>query len=298
MTELSNDLAIATVGETVAELGEGPYWDAESSTLLWVDIIGGLLHRTDPVTGDTRTADVGAPLSVALPALDGGVVLARKSELILRGTNGGERVIASTADPDGIRFNDGSVDPDGRVFIGSMDTNESDQLGQLYRLEPDGTLAAEVTLVTVSNGIGWSPAADLMYYVDSPTRRIDVFTYHPSVGGLADRRLFVDLSDVAGVPDGLTVDADGYVWVAQNGGGELRRFAPSGLLDAVVALPVSKPTSCAFGGEGLTDLFVTTAREKLSAEQLAAQPLAGRLLRLTPGVAGQAAASTQAVIAG
>jgi sugar lactone lactonase YvrE len=296
MTELSNEIAINTVGEIVAELGEGPYWDAGSATLLWVDIPGGLMHRTDTVTGDTQTADIGAPLSAALPARGGGVVLARKSELILRDDAGTQRVIASTADVDGIRFNDGSVDPDGRVFIGSMDVTEANQLGQLYRLEPDGTLAAVVTLVSVSNGIGWSPDGDLMYYADSPTRRIDVFTYHPSVGGLADRRLFADLSDSDGVPDGLTVDADGYVWVAMHGGGALRRFAPSGLLDAVVPLPVSQPTSCAFGGDGLRELFVTSAREGLSAEQLAAQPMAGRLLQFTPGVAGQPAASTQAVI--
>jgi sugar lactone lactonase YvrE len=298
MTESSNEVAIGTVGEIAADLGEGPYWDTESSTLLWVDIPGGLLHRTDTTTGDTQTRDVGAPLSVALPVAGGGVVVARKSELILLDADGGERVLASTADPAGVRFNDGAVDPDGRVFVGSMDDAEADQLGQLYRLDPDGTLSALVTLVTVSNGIGWSPAGDLMYYVDSPTRRIDVFTYHPAAGGLAGRRVFVDTSDADGLPDGLTVDADGYVWVALHGGAALRRYAPSGELDTIVPLPVSQPTSCAFGGEGLRELFITSARKGLSEAQLAAQPMAGRLLRFTPGVAGLPATLTQAVISG
>jgi sugar lactone lactonase YvrE len=293
-----SELSIDTVCDVSADLGEGPYWDAESKTLLWVDIWAGLLHRTDTVTGDTQTTDVGAPTSLVLPAAGGGVVLARNSELILLDATGGERVIASTADPEGIRFNDGSVDPDGRVFVGSMDNEEKDALGQLYRLEPDGTLAALVTLITISNGIAWSPSGDLMYYVDSPTKRIDVFTYHPAVGGLADRRQLADMSDAVGVPDGLTVDAEGYVWVADNGGGALRRYAPSGVLDAVLPLPVSKPTSCAFGGDGLRELFITTARRGLSDAELEAQPLAGRLLRFTPGVAGLPATINQAVISG
>jgi sugar lactone lactonase YvrE len=299
MTELSADLAIETVGETSAILGEGPYWVAGSSTLLWVDIPGGQLHRTDPVTGHTQSADIGAPLSAAMPVSgEGGVLVARKSELILLDDSGGQRVVASTADPDDIRFNDASVDARGRVLVGSMDTNETDPVGQLYRLELDGSLTALLTDVTVSNGLGWSPDQSLLYYVDSPTRRIDVLRYDPEVGGIGDGRLFADLSDVSGLPDGLTVDAEGHVWVALHGGGSLRRYAPDGSLDAVITLPVTHPTSCAFGGDGLRDLFVTTARRDLSSDQLAAQPMAGRLLRFTPGVAGQPAASTPAVISG
>jgi len=296
MTGMTADLVIEPVGEVVAKLGEGPYWDASSSTLIWVDIPAGLLHRTDPVTGNTETADIGAPLSAALPGEGGGVLLARKSELILRDEAGGQRVIAAAADLADIRFNDAAVDVRGRVWIGSMDINETGRVGQLYRLEPDGSLTAVVTEVIVSNGIAWSPDQRLMYFVDSPTRRVDVFTYMPEVGGVVDRRLFADVSDAAGVPDGLTVDADGYVWVALNGGSELRRYGPEGKLDSVVALPVSHPTSCAFGGEGLRDLFVTTAREPLSAQQRDAEPLAGRLLRLTPGATGQASASARAII--
>jgi sugar lactone lactonase YvrE len=296
MTELG--LAIGTVCTVVAELGEGPYWDVESSTLLWVDIPGGLLHRTDPVTGDTQTADIGAPLSAALPVSGGGVLLARQSSLILLSSGDSERVVAATADRDDIRFNDGSVDPAGRVWIGSMDIGETSPTGQLYRLSPDGSLDAIVTGVTVSNGLGWSPDGRLMYYVDSPTRRVDAFTFDASDGGLAGRRVFADVSEAPGVPDGLTVDASGYVWVAMHGGGALRRYAPDGSLDSVVTLPVSHPTSCAFGGPDLRDLFITTARAPLSPQQRAAQPMAGRLLRMHPGVGGQPAASVRAAIAG
>jgi sugar lactone lactonase YvrE len=297
------EFAIEPVGEVAAELGEGPYWDESTSTLLWVDIPAGLLHRTDASTGHTDTADEGAPLSAALPAAGGGVLLARKHQLILRKDGHGDQVVARAAgQPDTVRFNDASVDPDGRVWVGSMDIAETDPLGVLYRLvpggqHPGGQLDPVVTGMTVSNGIGWSPDQHLMYYIDSPTRRVDVFTYYPEAGGLSARRRFADLSGAGGFPDGLTVDADGCVWVAVWAGGVLHRYTPAGQLDTVVTLPVSHPTSAAFGGEGLRDLFVTTAREPLSAAERAAQPLAGRLLRLsTTGAAGLPAASAKAVL--
>jgi sugar lactone lactonase YvrE len=135
-----------------------------------------------------------------------------------------------------------------------------------------------------------------MYYVDSPLRRIEMFDYDPATGEAFQRRTFTDLSGFDGVPDGLTVDADGYVWVAVWGGGVLRRFAPDGTQDAVVPMPVSQPTSMAFGGPGLADLFVTSASIGLSEAELAAQPLAGRLLRLTPGPVGLPSTTAYAAI--
>lgn len=288
--------AISSVGNATADLGEGPYWDAACSILLWVDIPAGLLHRTDPETGDTETIDVGAPLSAAFPAEDGRILLARKHELILREKDDSRRVAARVPETEGVRLNDGSVDPRGRLWIGTMHIGETDAIGELYRQDPDGSLRSRVTEVTVSNGIGWSPNGQLMYYVDSPTRRIDVFAYDPGTGELADRRLFADLSKSGGFPDGLTVDIDGYVWVAVFGAGALHRYAPSGQLDAVIELPASHPTSCAFGGEELRDLFVTTASERLSDAERTAQPFAGRLLRLRPGVTGQHAASARVIV--
>ena len=297
MTGLRMEFAIEPVGDVSAILGEGPYWDDSQKILLWVDIPGGRLHRTDPATGKTVTRDIGVPVSAAFPVAGGGVLLARKNTLVLREEGeDDERVIARTADAEGIRFNDASVDPRGRVWVGSMDTGEAAPSGQLYRLDPGGTLSALVTGVTVSNGLGWSVDGRLMYYADSPTRRVDVFDYDPDSAGIGGRRQFADLSGAGGFPDGLTVDADGYVWVALYAGGALHRYAPSGELDAVVTLPVSYPTSCAFGGEGLRELFVTTARRDLPESERPEQPLAGRLLRLVPGVAGQRAACAEAVL--
>ena len=287
------------VGDVTAVLGEGPYWRPEDEALLWVDVARGLLHMTRVQLGETTTIELD-PVSAAFPAVGGGIVTAGGHRLTLRATRPGEgwagRTIAEAPARDGVRFNDASVDPAGRVWVGSMDIKEKDPLGTLYRLDTGGALTPVVKGATVSNGIGWSPDGTRMYYNDSPLRRIDMFDYDQATGEAFGGRMFADLSGADGFPDGLTVDADGYVWVAMFAGGALRRFTPAGHQDAVLPLPVSQPTSCAFGGPGMADLFVTTAYRDLSEAQRAAQPLAGRLLRLRPGPIGLPSSATQAVI--
>jgi len=287
------------VGDVTAELGEGPYWVPEASFLIWVDIQRGLLHRTHVPSGQTVTDDLGE-VSAAFPALDGGILTVGGSRLTFRAPAPGggviTRTVAEVPARDGIRFNDAAVDPAGRVWAGSMHKGETEPLGELYRLDAGGKLTTVIKGVTVSNGIGWSPDGSRMYYADSPTRRVDMFDYDPATGDAFQRRVFVDLSRVEGVRDGLTVDADGYVWVAMWGGGVLRRFTPGGQQDAVLPVPVSQPTSCAFGGPGFTDLYITTARIRLTESELAAQPLAGRLLRIQPGPVGLPSTTAEATI--
>jgi sugar lactone lactonase YvrE len=288
------------VGDIKAVLGEGPYWVPEDDCLLWVDIHGGQLHRTYFPSGETVSLDLGAA-SAAFPAMAGGILTAGGSKLALhlpaeRGEQWTTRVIAEVPAREGVRFNDAGVDPAGRVWVGSMDTSESQPIGQLYRLDHGGVLTAVVDGVTVSNGLGWSPDGSRMYYVDSPVRRVDMFDYDPAAGLAVGRRPFADLSAFDGVPDGLTVDADGCVWVAIWGGGVLRRFAPDGTQDSVIPVPVAQPTSCAFGGPGMSDLYVTSASRGLSEAELSEQPLAGRLLRLSPGPVGLPSTTTYAAI--
>jgi sugar lactone lactonase YvrE len=287
------------VGDVAAVLGEGPYWRPEDDALLWVDVARGHLHMTRVQLGETITIELDT-VSAAFPAVGGGIITAGGHRLMLRATRPGEgwagRIIAEAPARDGVRFNDASVDPAGRVWVGSMDIKEKEPLGTLYRLDSGGTLTPVVKGATVSNGIGWSPDGTRMYYNDSPMRRIDMFDYDQATGEAYQGRMFADLSGADGFPDGLTVDADGYVWVAMFAGGTLRRFTPAGHQDAVIPLPVSQPTSCAFGGPGMADLFVTTAYRDLSEAQRAAEPLAGRLLRLRPGPVGLPSSATQAVI--
>lgn len=288
------------VGDVTAMLGEGPYWVPEDDCLLWVDIPNGQLHRTYFPSAETVTLDLGA-VSAAFPAVGGGILTAGGSGLALhlpaeRGGQWTTRLVAEVPARERVRFNDAGVDPAGRVWVGSMDTEESEPLGELYRLDVTGALTTIVKGVTVSNGLAWSPDGTRLYYVDSPTKRVDVFDYDPATGAAAGRRAFADLSEFDGVPDGLTVDADGCVWVVINGGGALCRLAPDGTQDAVVPLPVSNPTSCAFGGPGMTDLYVTTASIGLTDAELKDQPLAGRLLRLRPGPVGLPSTTTYATI--
>jgi sugar lactone lactonase YvrE len=288
------------VGDVKAVLGEGPYWVPEDDCLLWVDVHHGQLHRSYFPSADTATMDLCA-VSAAFPAVGGGILTAGGSKLALhlpeeRGGQWTTRVVAEVPGREGIRFNDAAVDPAGRVWVGSMHIDEAEPLGELYRLDAGGVLTTVVKGVTVSNGIGWSPDGSRMYYADSPVRRIDMFDYDPAAGEAVARRVFTDLSAFDGVPDGLTVDADGFVWVAMWGGGVLRRFAPDGTQDAVLQVPVSQPTSCAFGGPGMGDLYVTSASVGLTAAELESQPLAGRLLRLRPGPVGLPSTTAYAAI--
>jgi sugar lactone lactonase YvrE len=286
-------------GNVTAVLGEGPYWVPEESCLLWVDIPSGLLHRTALPSGETVSTKVDA-ISAAFPALGGGTLIAGGHRLTLLpypapADGGTGRTVAEVPAREGVRFNDASVDPAGRVWAGSMHTGETEPVGVLYRLDPHG-LTPVVTGVTVSNGLGWSLDGSRMYYADSPKRQVDVFDYDPATGEAFQRRVFADLREMDGLPDGLTVDADGCVWVAMFGGGALRRFTPSGQLDAVLPLPVAKPTSCAFAGPGLAELYVTTASVGLTDAERASQPLAGRLLRLRPGPVGLPSTTARASI--
>ena len=292
--------AVEPVGDVTAALGEGPYWVPEDDCLLWVDIEGARLHRTYFPSGETVTDSPG-PVSAAFPAVGGGILIAGGAALTLlfpaeRGGQWSTRTIAEIPARDDMRFNDAAVDPAGRVWAGSMHIPESEPLGELYRLDPGARLTTVIKGVTTSNGIGWSPDGSRMYYADSPLGRVDVFDYDPATGEAFARRPFADLSRVEGVPDGLTVDLDGCVWVAMWGGSALRRFTPSGEQDAVLPVPVSQPTSCAFGGPALADLFITTANVGLSQVERAEQPLAGRLLRAQPGPIGLPSTTAKAAL--
>ena len=301
MTDVRGDIQVEPVGDVTAILGEGPYWVPAESVLLWVDPPRGLLHRTVIPSGATTTDDLGE-VSAVFPVAGGGVLYAGGLRLVHREQEGDdqdrytERILATAPPRELTRFNDASVDPAGRVWAGTMHIKEEDARCELYRLDAGCVLTSVATGITISNGIGWSPDGSRMYYVDSPAKRIDVFDYDPATGEATGRRVLADLSGYSGVPDGLTVDLDGYVWVAMFGGGVLRRFAPSGDQDAVVSLPVTYPTSVAFGGADLSDLYVTTSRRDLSPSEAEAEPLAGRLLTLRPGPAGLPSTHTHAVI--
>jgi sugar lactone lactonase YvrE len=282
------DLEVELVLDAGAELGEAPCWDSRAQLLLWVDITAGIVHRFDPARGSDETFDVGQPVGAAVPTESGQIALAVSGGFSLLDVRTGrvEPIALVDRDRSGTMMNDGKCDPAGRFWAGTKDIEGRAPTGSLYRLDADHRVSRVVPRVTLSNGLGWSLDQQTMYYIDSTTYGIDAFDFEISTGDLSGRRRLVELPREWGLPDGMTVDDEGCLWVAFWGASSLRRFQPDGRFVAIVELPVSQVTSCAFGGADLSDVYVTSARGGLSPEQLREQPHAGGLFRLRPGVRG------------
>ena len=269
------------------QLGEGPFWDDRLETLLRVDIARGLVHGWSPETGPAWSRQLDGEVSAAIPRAHGrGWLVAVGHRLVIDDGERSDVLAGVEQDRPENRFNDCACDPQGRLWAGTMSKTRAPGAAALYRLTPGAEPEPVVGGTTISNGLGWSPAGDRMYFIDSSTQRIDVFDFDGGAGAISNRRTFAEIDPADGLPDGLTVDAEGGVWVCLFGGGALRRYDQRGTLDAVVALPVTNPTSPAFGGPLLRTLYVTSARQRLSEQQLAAEPLAGAVLALEPGIAG------------
>ena len=242
-----------------ADKGEGPCWDAQSQSLYWVDISAGRVHRLSEA-GVHSSWDVGKTVGAVVTRASGGLVAAADNGFVALDTLTGEVTeLAHAPGKPGSRMNDGKCDQAGRFYAGSVAEDDSPGKGSFYRLDPDGTVTVLMTDLGISNGLGWNPDNTLMYYTDSLDYRVDVMDYDAATGELGERRPFISLGSGGTVPDGLTVDAEGGVWVAVWGGGVVQRYDPSGRLTGVVRLPASNVTSCTFGGPGLTRLFITTA---------------------------------------
>ena len=262
-----------------AELGESPCWDAADGTLYWVDVPVGRVHALD-ADGQLRSWEAGQPVgAVALRAAGGLVLAAANGFLTLDTGTGAVAPLVGVDHGPAIRMNDGACDRAGRYYAGSMAADESPGMGALYRLDPDHRLTRLMTGIGISNGIGWSPDDRQMYYVDSLDHRLDVLDYDPVTGEVGERRPVADIGGGGVVPDGLTVDADGGIWVAVWGGGAVHRFTPDGALTATVELPATYVTCPTFGGADLQTMYITTAAGPGAG--------AGRLFEVRPGVAGQ-----------
>jgi sugar lactone lactonase YvrE len=257
-----------------AALAECPRWDARIQRLLWVDIDGCALHMFDPVTGEDDATPLPAKVGAAAPTQDPGkvlVALADRLAIVDVETAALEPLADLPHAHPGLRANDGAVDPAGRFWVGTMAEDESPDKGALYRF--DGSLTTVLEPVSLSNGLDWTGSR--MYYVDSPTKRIDVMDYD---GEVTNRRPFATIEEGVGVPDGLVVDDEDGIWLALYGGAQVRRYDPDGSLDEVLEIPADNVTAVWFAGNRL---FITTARSP--------QPLGGSLFVAEPGVSGPAA---------
>ena len=244
-----------------ASLGEAPLWDAADGSLVWVDILAGIV-RTTSASGAARASfELGHAVGAAMPCADGGWLLADAAGFTRLARDGSRLVVLDVlADRPDLRFNDAKCDPRGRAWAGTIESRMTPGTGTLYRLDPGPVATPVLHGLTVSNGLGWSPDARTMWFADSADRFIHGYEYDLERGGLGKRRLAIDLRDTAGKADGLCVDHEGYVWVGLWGGSAVHRYAPDGRLDAIVRVPASQVTSCAFGGPDGSILFITTAR--------------------------------------
>ncbi|MDR2988371.1 MAG: SMP-30/gluconolactonase/LRE family protein [Nocardiopsaceae bacterium] len=262
MTEHAADLIILEpekLDVPAAELGEGPCWDAESQSLYWVDIPTSRVHRLS-ASNVHSSWDVGYPPGAVVPRASGGLVVAAGNAFFSMDPLTGTMVeLAAAAGMPDTRMNDGKCDRAGRFYAGTMAADESPGKGSFYRLDTDLSVTEIYTGIGISNGLGWSPDDKRMYYIDSLAHCVDVVDYDLTTGQMGERRTFVALGSDDVMPDGMTVDAEGGVWVAVWGGGVIQRYDADGRLTTVVRVPATNVTSCAFGGPDLDTLYITTA---------------------------------------
>ena len=271
-----------------AVLGEGPVWRAETQDLVWVDIESARVCCFNPATGENQTWDVGEKPGLAVPTKQGDLILGTSVGFVRLDLASG--VLSPIIDPEqdlpNNRFNDGKVDPEGRLWAGTMGMDETPNVGSLYRLNRNLSADKLFDQVSISNGMAWTSDQKTFYYIDSPTRRVDVFDCDMAGGTVSDRRTAFGLPEGMGYPDGMSIDNEGMLWVALWQGWGVARFAPGGALLAKVEVPVECVTSCCFGGENWDELYITTSSRDLDETGRAEQPLAGGLFRCRPGVSG------------
>ena len=276
-------------GTTHCILGEGPIW--HDGHLYSVDILGHKVLIYDPADQREQVIETDGMVGTVVPDANGKVVAATmdRVERIDAATGERETLCEIEADNPGTRLNDGKCDPRGRLWVGTLDLPEEAPNGSLYRVDADHSVTRVYGGVTVSNGLVWSADRRTMYYIDSPRRCVMAFAYDDDSGALSGERVALDFETlgVRGYPDGMTIDAEGRLWVCRWAGWGITCFDP--VAETVVTeldLPVANVTACAFGGDDLGDLYVTTARKGLSDEEKEAQPLAGRTFVLRPGATG------------
>jgi len=266
------------------ETGEGPLWHPGEQRLYWCDIPTGRLFRYDPDSQQHERCYDGDVVGGYTIQEDGSLLLFMEEGRIARWDDGDlETVLEAIPDERNSRFNDVIADPAGRVFCGTMPSQ--DGLGSLYRLDTDGTLTTVLDAVDVSNGLGFTPETDGLYYAETHESTIWYYDYDETTGAISNRQPFVETTDGPGRPDGLTVDSEGFVWSARWDGGCVVRHAPDGSEDDRVEFPARKVSSVAFGGPDCQDAYVTTAGGHLDPEEEGTG--AGGLFRFTPDVSGR-----------
>ncbi|HDR51202.1 MAG TPA: SMP-30/gluconolactonase/LRE family protein [Mariniphaga anaerophila] len=280
---------VELVLDTKSDLGEGAIWNYKTGELIWVDITGKILNFYNPKLKNNKEMLTGQMIGTVVPAESGKVMVALENGFYqLDPETGAKKLIANPEeDIPGNRFNDGKCDPAGRFWAGTMSTTGKRQAGALYRLDADGSVHKMIDNVGTSNGIVWSLDKTKMYYIDTPTRKVMAWDYNNETGEISHPKTAVNVPEEMGYPDGMTIDADGNVWIALWSGSAVGCWNPeTGELLRTIDVPAKNVTSVAFGDDDLGTLYITTARTGTSEEELEKFPHAGGVFKIRPGVKG------------
>lgn len=275
--------------DTKSKLGEGAIWNYRTGELMWVDIKGKILNFYNPITENNKEMFTGQLVGSVVPGESGNALIALQNGIYsFDVTSGSKKFIADPEEhlPDN-RFNDGKCDPAGRFWAGTMSMVGSSNAGTLYRLDPDRSIHSMVDNVSISNGIVWTADKTKMYYIDTPTQKVMGYDYNDVTGELSNPEVAIEIDNEMGAPDGMSIDEQGKLWIALWGGYAVGCWDPeTGGLLRKVKVPAKNVTSCAFGDQDLGTLYITTAREGNSEEELVEFPHSGGLFKIRPGVKG------------
>jgi len=282
-----NEVTIAY--QTEAKLGEGAIWNYETNELYWVDIEGKSFNMFDPKTKKNRSFLTASQIGTVVPINKKEALIALIDGIYTINLETGHTTIfAEMADVlTGCRLNDGKCDPAGRLWVGSMHWEQETGKAKLFSIQNDGTITTKIDSVTISNGIVWTKDKKTMYYIDTPTSQIKAYDYDNATGTISNERVAVEISKDLGFPDGMTIDDEDMVWVGMWNGNAVIRFNPiTGQLLQKIEVPAHNITSCAFGGNNLETLFITSAKIDMTQEEQNKYPLAGSIFKVNPGVKG------------
>lgn len=285
-------MQIETVIDAHARIGEAPTWVPGEQALYWIDVKAPALHRYRPADGSTRSWNLSSDVGGFALMDDGGALVALRYGIHRLDLQTGALTLLAESpfDPLMFRFNEGACDSAGRFWVGVMfdpiEGSPPDQPGRLHSFTLQGGLRPEPDAAELHNGMAWSADERTFYMSHSNSGHILAFDYQVDGGRLSNKRVFAIIPEADGIPDGAAIDADGNYWCALHGAGRLRRLRADGSIDLDIALPVSQPTMCAFAGDALDTLYVTSASDHMGEEARRKEPLAGALLRAKPGLRG------------
>lgn len=275
-----------------AKLGEGPVWDEQEQCLWWTDIHDGKIYKTDHATGHTTPFDIGIHVGTIGLREAGGLLLATTDGVATFNPTTQKLTMITNPESDkpNNRFNDGKPDPSGGFYFGSMSYTVEANAGAFYHLAVDGTVSTVRSDVTISNGLAWNANEDIMYYIDTPHFKVFAYDFDKETGQASNPRDQFSIDKEYGSPDGMTIDTEGMLWIAHYGGGAVRRWNPAtGDLLTTIKFPATQTTCPVFGGPDFKTLYVTSAAQNLSEEDLASQPEAGALFKVETPYQGKPA---------